>query len=367
MTMGSISMSARSLISSVSEIVGYKSGLALSLRELNGFARERYDDIWPATTRGGVRVRSEELEGLIAWLLYRVGNTPTASTAPPITRLFHQLRGTSLETVFLTISERWTRWLSDEMSRVEREPGYQQRVHSRGLDPTSFVEGVLNEFGTDGAQIAIALFRGLDLQMHQSPWTSMRRMNWREPLKLRELFESEGLDAEYGSYIDQRFVDFLAANLGELDRMNWRKFEGLVAEYLDHVGYDVQIGPGRKDGGIDVRAWSPDAKRVGPAALIVQCKRQRKPVEALVVKALWHDLKAENAERALIVTSNTLAPDAHEVCAARSFEVMPAERATVKKWLTAMRTPWSGIILPDDGEDDDEGSEDDDEQAEDET
>jgi restriction system protein len=79
--------------------------------------------------------------------------------------------------------------------------------------------------------------------------------------------------------------------------------------------------------------------------MLVQCKREKKKVGKVVVKALWADIYDEGAESGLIVTSNALAPGAEKVCEARNYPIEQANRATLRKWIKAMRTPGSGIFL----------------------
>jgi restriction system protein len=54
-----------------------------------------------------------------------------------------------------------------------------------------------------------------------------------------------------------------------------------------------------------------------PPAILVQCKREKKKVSKVVVKALYADIINERAESGLIVTYTTLSPGAEKVCRAR--------------------------------------------------
>ena len=105
-------------------------------------------------------------------------------------------------------------------------------------------------------------------------------------IHLDDLFRSEGLPDQQGVYFDQRYIDFLNRNFDQIDDVNWRKFEALTAEYFSRQGFQVDIGPGRNDDGVDLRVWpsmdSPDK----PPAIIVQCKRQKAAICKVVVKAL---------------------------------------------------------------------------------
>ena len=77
----------------------------------------------------------------------------------------------------------------------------------------------------------------------------------------------------------------------------------------------------------------------------MQCKREKEAVGKVVVKALYADVKHEDARLGLIVTSNALAPGARKVCLARSYPILEANRETLNSWVEEMRTPYSGVFL----------------------
>ncbi|MDP8929450.1 MAG: restriction endonuclease [Actinomycetota bacterium] len=182
---------------------------------------------------------------------------------------------------------------------------------------------------------------------HVSPWNGMRRREWVDELDLADLYGSEEVSATYGKFFDQRFIDFLHRSLEELDRVNWRKFEALTGEWFARLGWHVELGPGRGDGGIDVRAWpSAEAAISEPAVFIAQCKRQKRHVEQVVVKALHADTVHEGASRGLIVTTSTVAPGARQVIQSRGYSIEVIELGAVRQWIDAMRTPGTGLWLP---------------------
>lgn len=176
---------------------------------------------------------------------------------------------------------------------------------------------------------------------HVNPWSNFRRQSWRDTTELKGLFASESLQTMYGHFLDQRFIDYLHRNFEAIDRINWRKFEGLAAEFFKREGYHVQIGPGRDDGNIDLRLW-PDAEAAtGPPTALVQCKREKK----MVVKALWADMEDEGARSGIIVTTTSLSPGAEKVCTARAYPIQQANRHTIWEWICQMRTPSRGVFL----------------------
>jgi restriction system protein len=162
---------------------------------------------------------------------------------------------------------------------------------------------------------------------------------------LRGLFESASLETQYGSFFDQRYIDYLARNFDTIDRIHWRKFEGLTAEYFTKLGWRVEIGPGHGDEGVDIRVWPPDAAEDIPPAILIQCKRQKDTIEKVVVKALYADVLHEKAESGLIVTTSRLARGAEKTCGARMYPVRQADRKQLRRWVERLRTSGTGVFL----------------------
>ena len=173
----------------------------------------------------------------------------------------------------------------------------------------------------------------------------MRSFDWNDTVKLKDLFESESLKTQYGSFFDQRFVDYLARNFGRIDEIHWRKFEGLAGEFFERAGFHVEMGPGRGDWGVDIRVWAP-ADDVGkPPLILIQCKRQQEKVSQVVVKALWADVSDAGAQSGLIVATSALAPSAETVRNAREYPIAAVEKPTLKEWIEQLRSPGSGTFL----------------------
>jgi restriction system protein len=193
--------------------------------------------------------------------------------------------------------------------------------------------------------MALVMLQGLNEDLHKSSLTQIRRIAWQDVTELAELFESEKLETPHGEFFDQRFVDFLSHNFQSIDQINWRKFEGLTCEFFHRIGLDVEIGKGRNDESVDARIWAKGKRTKKPPLILVQCKRQKDKVGKVVVKALYADVIHAKAKLGLVVTSSALSPGARKVCSARSYPVIESNRDTLKKWIGAMRTPYSGIFL----------------------
>jgi restriction system protein len=185
---------------------------------------------------------------------------------------------------------------------------------------------------------------GINQEFHRSPWTSMRTVEWKDEKELRDLFVSENLQTNHGIFFDQRFVDYLQANFDKIDVMNWRQFEGLTAEHWARQGFSIDLGPGRNDDGVDIRVYPSEPRDGLPPTVIVQCKRERRKISKVVVKALWADVLHERAESGLIVTTTELSPGAVKVCKVRNYPVEQANRNTLRQWISNMRTPGAGVF-----------------------
>jgi restriction system protein len=146
-------------------------------------------------------------------------------------------------------------------------------------------------------------------------------VNWKDSADLRGLFESASLDTQYGTFFDQRYIDYLARNFDAIDRIHWRKFEGLTAEFFSKEGWRVEIGPGQGDDGVDVRVWPRDVDVNSAPAILIQCKRQKETVGKVIVKSLYADVLHEKAESGLIVTTSRLATGAQKTSSARMYPV----------------------------------------------
>jgi len=148
----------------------------------------------------------------------------------------------------------------------------------------------------------------MSVQLAQSPFfTRVERAE--DPVALTSLFESEHLPMAGSGFFDQRFVNYLSGRPELLQEINWRQFEGLTAEWLARSGYDVELGPGRDDGSVDVRAWNADAKPDTPPVLIVQCKREKRKIGKVVVKdriadAMFQQLVLRPDEYSVIAAPN---------------------------------------------------------------
>jgi restriction system protein len=333
--MGGIWFRTREFGGILSESAGYRSGLALSEAQLREFLDEGdFGDLWPEGD-GTMRIRSEEFEELHWYLLYRLGVAPARFEPFPVSAVWNRVKHDPERTaVFEPVATAFTAFLGGQLDA------------DKALDPRPYVEAMRAAHGPQGALVALDLVRASTAALNNSPWNPDRRRDWKDVRDLEELFSSERLESPHGTYFDQRFANFLAANFDAIDRMHWRQFEGLAAEYFNGEGFAVELGPGRGDGGVDIRLWPNDeSKESAPAAVLIQCKRQQTKISNTVVKALWADVTVERADSGLIVTTSGFSPSAQAVRTARNYNIKEAQRDTLKSWVESLRSPGTGVFL----------------------
>ena len=335
--MGAVWGTRNYFVTTLSETVGYKSGVALTREEMVDHLEDEHDWVL-GDDDAQLRLRAEEYEDAVRLLLYRVGAISKRNVISPGISLFHRYRNDpkKLET-YHAVMEIYVREFRLAVERAQKG--------DKLVDLTPFLFESDKKLGPDGLRMAMEITEETVILFQQSPWNGFREIDWSDQVRLKELFESEKLTPSHGKFIDQRFIAYLHRNFDSIDKINWRKFEGLTAEFFTLAGLQVDVGPGRNDGGIDVRVWPKEGDTSSPPGLLVQCKRQKEKVGKVVVKALWADVQHEKASSGLIVTTSRLSPGAKEVCVARAYPVGAAERDTLARWIKAMHKVKAGIFM----------------------
>lgn len=336
--MGGITFEARVLPDKLTEIAGYKAGLALSLEALlDHVSGSRYVDAVRQSEEYGVRLRSEEYEEVCYHLLHRIGYTEEVFNGD-LTGIYrvhkYQKLGklSEYQEIMQGIIEEWRA----EMKRAIKEG-------KKSLDPERMMTRALKEHGKFGLDIAVEHLEVMERARKLNPHSFHRSTEWNSALPLESLFIGNKAAPVGGKFIDQRFVDYLHVNQEKLGSMHWREFERLTAEFYEREGYRVDLGPGSGDGGVDVRVWNEGDVNDAPLC-IVQCKRQKDKVEQVIVKGLYADLQAENAKYGVLVTTSKLSPSAKAVINTRGYPIQEVDREKLGEWLTKLRTPGTGIV-----------------------
>lgn len=336
--MGSIIFAPKSLADSLSETAGYKAGLALSVKELcDNLSGTEFPDIILESEQNVIRIRAEEYDSIFYKLLYRIGYTEEEYNGDFTgAKYFHKYKDTALaewQGVTELFIKMWPQLLEESLANG-----------SKAVDPTAFIRVAHAKYGRLGLDMAMERILTLDKALKLSPHSTHRYTEWNSQLSLSKLFEGTKEAPEAGRFIDQRYINYLCSNQEQLGNIHWRKFEELTAEFFDREGFLVELGPGSNDDGVDVRVWKDGQLPTENPHCIIQCKRQLKKVEKVVVKGLFADVSYEGAEFGLIVTTSELSPGARTTISARGYPIKEVDKKGVSAWLPRLRSPGTGIV-----------------------
>lgn len=178
--------------------------------------------------------------------------------------------------------------------------------------------------------------------LEYSPHTAGQWQEWSDVVNLNDLFSQHKPVVTEGEFFDQRFINFLSVNQEKLGEIHWRKFEELISECFSKFGYEVELGTGTNDDGVDIRVWLDD-KSTAPE-YIIQCKRQKSKIDKVTVKGLYADVLHNEANMGLLVTTSEFSVGATKTVNARGYPIKEVNGDKIKKWLVELRTPGSGIV-----------------------
>lgn len=132
----------------------------------------------------------------------------------------------------------------------------------------------------------------------------------------------------------EELYNHFARRPDDLHKLHWRDFEILLFRIFQNHGYKALLGPGRADGGVDLRLWQENP--IGDVLTVVQAKRYapHNKIEAVPVQALYGVGKADGADQAIFVTTSSYTPAARKFAARVSDELRLAEKDDIVAWCT---------------------------------
>jgi restriction system protein len=324
--MGGISGRAEYFRDLITEEVGCKSGLLLTDPEAHQLLlKDEHDEagLFDRDRDQMIRFRSEDIEDIVLNLRHQIGELPDARYGAYnrivwLKRL--QKQGVNVAPIY----EAFGQVVESRKYKVIGDEAAEEIVRLSGMSELLV------------AQFLMHVATQMDRSMN---WFSVEPLDVEWAIPLRAVFASETIPDDPDHYLDQRYIDYFAQNGEDLQRMHWRNFERLTAEFFSRHSYEVQLGPGGNDGGVDIRVWPAGTGRNGPPLLLIQCKRQAdgNDVSAVTVKALWSDVNFEGAKHGLIATTSRIAPGGIKVSRARKWPLGFAEHKQVSHWA---RTMW---------------------------
>jgi hypothetical protein len=133
-----------------------------------------------------------------------------------------------------------------------------------------------------------------------------------------------------------------ARNPENLHRLSWREFEILLHRIFQNQGFQSELGPGRGDGGVDIRLLQRDP--IGDMLTLVQAKKYapHRKIRLDAVAALHGIANVEGASKSILVTTSAYEPVAKRFAARTSGAMELATSQDVIQWCDAAS---AGIVI----------------------
>jgi hypothetical protein len=149
----------------------------------------------------------------------------------------------------------------------------------------------------------------------------------------RTFHDSRSLVGPCFSTVNDELISHLSRHPDLLQQLHWRTFEILLADIFRNQGFDIELGPGRGDGGIDIRLIRKDS--VGELLTLVQAKRYKHEhkIKLEAVAALSAIVDANQAHRGLFVTTSEFLPSARQFAKTSARRLELASSPEIVSWL----------------------------------
>ena len=215
----------------------------------------------------------------------------------------------------LTLKKLYNKFDDEQFKIIQDFMVYLKSINSKKILFQDFLNGIIDNYGEVYLGFTIDVVNAFTNYMISSNSYKNSKYGNIPSIKLNDLFFSEINNSKLGDYFDQRYIDYLATQLNELNKINWRKFEQLTAQFYKNKGYSVSIGKGRKDGGIDITL------RKGQDIILVQCKRWKNNVGVDVIRALHDEMSHRNYVSGILCCSNDVSRDAKALIKERNYKI----------------------------------------------
>lgn len=309
------------LIDNLIDLVGIKAGLILSESKAIEFLDDLTEGWWLGEKEKIIRIDMADFEKAFIHLMFKIGAINNECDLSTLIIKFvdqnHELLGFNKK---------------DVMEKIKEVSIIQHHLIRNALDKESIPEkySSLPLFGT--------LSRDLkDRYVFHNEMPES--VDWNGALSLNALFDTEEIPNSNNPdcYFDQRYIDYLARQNNEIEKIHWRQFEYLTGEFFRKNGYEVEVTKGRGDGGIDVIAKRENSIS-GPEMILVQCKRYSKdnPVQVDSVRAFWATVDDAGATKGIVATTSRLTSGAQDYCKAKLYRLDSAENRNVEDWINSM-------------------------------
>jgi len=331
-SMGSIVWSLENFVNTILDILIIKTGFALSEDDLVRILAEefpndfKFNDYYNDKAKI-VRIRSEEFDEYCWHLRKRLGELDE-----------------HISPFFFGDIEKTMKWINsgyDPINVMGRITQLMRESYDTGnpslIDPEPIITKIISE-DIAPLEMILDIFNSLiNNQKLTNTIFPVEQVLWDGGIKLGEFFEKECIPKTEDDFVDQKFINYLQANPKKIEYMHWRNFERLTAEFFKRMDYDVKLGPGSNDGGVDLRIYKKDDNST--PYIIVQCKRHSKTnqVKIETVKSFYTDVAFEGAKTGLIATTSRIADGGKKIVSIRKYPLQFAENIEIKNWIETMK------------------------------
>jgi Restriction endonuclease len=134
------------------------------------------------------------------------------------------------------------------------------------------------------------------------------------------------------SDVSAELYEHFAKYPNDLQKLKHRDFEVLLSRIFIAQGFNVELGPGTGDGGVDVKLWYRD--KIGDVLTYVQAKRYspKNAIELEAVAALSGVVHTDGATNGLFVTTSRYLKSAQKFAAAVRSKIQLKDSSDVAEW-----------------------------------
>jgi restriction system protein len=305
------------LVSTLIEILGFKTGLLVDIDDLCKHVPE-FETLLRNSNNNLLRTETTTFDEIYYKLLHQLG--------------YSEIKYNGIPT--LISDENFHKYPKEckEVIALLRHPDSQPKDGSK-LFGKEYLDKCKKKSNIHYA-LGIEALHDLDIHLKHSHFSLDRYNNWHEVIELKSLFNFKKLQSMKEAFFDQQLVNYLSNNFEKIHEIHWRQFEFLIAEFFKKMNFRVEIGKGTNDGGIDIKA-SPKNEE---GLILIQCKKYKEKVKELYVKAFFVDMDDNNAIAGVIASTSYLSPGAKTIIEAHKYSILDFNKDTVKKYLVALRT-----------------------------
>ncbi len=144
--------------------------------------------------------------------------------------------------------------------------------------------------------------------------------------------------------VELEMLEHFRQNPHELYNLSPRKFEELVASIFKNNGFNVQLTPETRDGGIDIIAVQHSAF-TGETVNLIECKRYgpSHKVGIGIVQRMLGCVYERRANKGIVITTSFFSRDAMHVASNHKHQLVLNDYNNLTSWLSGLEK-WNKVL-----------------------